>query len=57
MSVSSTRNAAHLLHLKSYHYTPVHALKEGDSILRVNYCNWLIESVEDGLIDSQLVFS
>ena len=28
-----SKNAARLLHLKSYHYTPVQAPKEGDSYL------------------------
>ena len=51
MSISSARNAAHLLNLKLYHYTAVNALKDDDSNLQVNYCKWFLESVEDGLID------
>ena len=56
VSVSSARNAARLLSLKLYHYTPVHALKD-DANLRVNHCNWFLESVETGLIYHNSCFS
>jgi hypothetical protein len=36
--------------------TEVQALRPGDPSGRVNHCNWLIQSMNDGILDPQIVF-
>ena len=46
MSVSSARKAKLLLHFECNAITPVHAPKESDSLLPMNYCSRSSESVD-----------
>ena len=56
ISKSSAHRATRLLKLKPYKCTSVHFLKQGDAIARMHYCEWFHLSVNDGLIDPQLLF-
>jgi hypothetical protein len=53
---NSALNATILLKLWPYKITVVHALKEHDLVVRINTCNWFLQSVHDGEINPQLVF-
>ena len=56
ISESSAHRATKLLKLKPYKCTSVHSLKQGDPVSRMHYCEWFHSSVNDGLIDPQLLF-
>jgi hypothetical protein len=49
--------AKKLLKLQPYKTMVIHALKEHDPVVRINFCNWFLQSVHDGGVDLQLVFS
>jgi hypothetical protein len=40
-----------LLKLQLYKVTVVHILQACDSARRINFCNWLLQSVHDGEVD------
>ena len=49
-------SATKALHLKPYHTTDVHKISETDNCSRTWFCNWLMNTVVDGQVDSQLTF-
>jgi hypothetical protein len=34
----------------------VHKLKQPDFAARIGFCNWLLQNVDDGIVDPQLLF-
>jgi hypothetical protein len=42
VSITSARRATKLLKLRPYETAVVHALKEHDSVARINFCNWFL---------------
>ena len=47
-----------MLHFYPYRVTVVHRLTPGDPATRVNYCEWIMQSVHDGTVDpSQLIMT
>jgi hypothetical protein len=48
--VSSARTAAELLKLCPYKITQVHLLQPRDLATRINFCNWCIQSVNEGTL-------
>jgi hypothetical protein len=58
VSVSSTRTTTKLPKLHQYKITQVHSLQPRDpAATRINVCNWFIQSVNDGTLDPQLLYS
>jgi hypothetical protein len=49
------RNATKLLKLKPYKSRQVHELQPRDPASRVNFCNWMLQSIHDGEIDPNLI--
>jgi hypothetical protein len=45
-----------LLKIQPYKITEVQVLSPADPGRRMNYFNWFIQSVNDGILDQQLVF-
>ena len=56
VSKSSVQLATKLLKLKPYKTRIVHQLMLPDNAARINFCNWYLQSVHDGLVDPTLVF-
>jgi hypothetical protein len=61
VSKSLARNATKLLKLKPYKTRQdktrqVHELQPRDPASRVNFCNWMLQSIHDGEIDPNLIF-
>jgi hypothetical protein len=56
VSVSSARTTTKLLKLSLYKIPQVHALQLRDSATRIHFCNWFIQSVNEGTLDPQLLF-
>jgi hypothetical protein len=52
-SYISARNATKLLRLRSYKITEAQALSPRDPGRRVNYSNWFIQPMNDGILDLQ----
>jgi hypothetical protein len=57
ISETSGRRATKLLQLRPCKTSVVDALKEHDPVARIHFCNWFLQSVYDGEVDPQLVFS
>ena len=56
ISESSAHRATKLLKVKPFKCTSVQSLKQDDPVSRMHYCEWFHSSVNDGLIDPQLLF-
>ena len=50
------RRVLHQLHMRAYHMTVVHELKQPDKVKLVRYCNWLNQMIVDGRLDPTLVY-
>ncbi|KAJ4433388.1 hypothetical protein ANN_15647 [Periplaneta americana] len=55
VSRTSAHNATKLLKCHPYKVTEVHSLEAGDLHRRINFCNWFLQSVNDGSLNPQLV--
>ena len=55
MSKSSAHTATKLLKLKPYRVSIVQELRPPDNVSRVNFCNWVLQNIVDGIVDPQLI--
>jgi hypothetical protein len=56
VSRMSVERATKLLKLQPYKTMVVHALKEHDTVVRVNICNWFLWCVHDGEFHLHMCF-
>ncbi|PSN43456.1 hypothetical protein C0J52_23082, partial [Blattella germanica] len=56
VSVSSVWNATKLLKFKPYKIGRVHELLKTDYEQRLRFCNWYLQSMNDGRLDPQMLF-
>jgi hypothetical protein len=56
VSRTSAWRATKLLKEQPYKTTIVHALKEHDLVVNINFSDWFLRSINDGEVDPQLVF-
>jgi hypothetical protein len=56
VSKSSARMATHLLNLRPYKTTVIHALQPHNPASRFHFCSRFLQSVVEGEIDPQLTF-
>ena len=54
--MSSVQRAKKLLKLKPYKIPVVHALHQPDPNKRLRFCNWVLENVNSGELDSKEFF-
>jgi hypothetical protein len=55
VSVGSASEATKLIKLLPYRVRVVHELKPVDVPQRIQFCNWMLKNVHDGLVDPQLL--
>ena len=56
VSKASALRATKLLGLKPYRITVVHELRPRDPEMRLRFCNWMLQNVNNGIIDPCLIW-